>query len=262
MHRALLLIFFAALCWPTLSHAQLSDFEDLEAVAEKGFFKQRFTELYRGFADFGDPLTLSGGIALDLRSYSASGIAPRQDPFFYSLGVNVNARIYKLNLPLSLLVTAKNTESSYPNFRELGNAFGDRVGEGIRNQRDRFVRFGVSPHYKWARGHFGHRTMTFSQFTLSNLNFLGAGLELTPGNWVAAELYPTLGAGEVTVLATLPDVSEVYIDVVRVSGAVAKTYRVAPTTRVAETIDLPGAGTWFVRVRHLYGARTLRAVVR
>lgn len=176
--------------------AQLQSFEDVEAVAQKGFFKEYLSGFWRGFADFGDPFALNGGVALDLRSYDAQGGPNRQDPFFYSLSANTNARIYKLDVPFSLVVTARNTTSSLPNFRELGEALGDNLRDDLQGRRDRLLRFGASPHYKWARLHLGHRSMTFSQFTLANLNFLGVGAELTPGKMNIGGMYGRLAKAE------------------------------------------------------------------
>lgn len=135
---------------------------------------------------------MSGGVGINMRSYSAYNGVARQDPFFYSATANLNARVYKLNLPFSLLITARNQESSLPNLRELGDAFKDN----ITAQRNRFVRMGASPHYKWVKLHLGHRAMNFSKFTLANLNFLGAGTELTPGNWRFSAMYGRLARAE------------------------------------------------------------------
>ena len=66
-----------------------------------------------------------------------------------------------------------------PSWSEIRQAFSN----DIQAQRDRFVRFGISPNYKWIKLHFGHRAMNFSKFTLANLNFYGVGAELTPGKW-------------------------------------------------------------------------------
>ena len=187
-------------CWFAVlsvgASAQLSAFEDVEAAAEKGFFKEYLAGFWRGFADFGDPFALSGGVALDLRSYDAQGGPDRQDPFFYSLAAHSNARIYKFDVPFSLVVSARQAESSLPSFRELGEALGDNLRNGLEGRRDRLLRFGASPHYKWARLHLGHRSMTFSQFTLANLNFLGVGAELTPGQLDVGAMYGRLAQAE------------------------------------------------------------------
>jgi hypothetical protein len=177
---------------PLFSYAQLRAFEDVEAVRNPGFFKTYFSDLFRDFKDYGNAFSMAGGVGLNMRSYRATGIEPRQDPFFYSMNANLNIRIYQLNIPFSLLVTAKNRESSLPNFREIRDAFKNN----IEAQRDRFVRFGISPHYKWIKMHLGHRTMSFSKYTLSNLVFFGAGTELTPGKWRVGAMYGRLARAE------------------------------------------------------------------
>lgn len=179
-----------------LTGQQVSDFEDLEAVTKKGFFPTYFKGLFTGFTDFGNPFDYSGGIGLNMRSYSAIGAADRQDPFVYSLNANFNARVYKLSLPFSLTVTAKNAEHAYPHPKDLYDSFRRDVNNSIATQRQRFVRFGVSPRYKWIRTHFGHRSMNFSQYTMSNLVFLGAGTELTPGKLRFGAMYGQLAQAE------------------------------------------------------------------
>lgn len=190
------LITFLLWAAPFVVSAQLESFENLEEVTQEGFFKTHFTNTFKGFTDFGDPFAMSGGIGLNMRSYSAYNGDARQDPFFYSLNANVNVRIYKLNLPFSLLVTAKNKEAAYPNPSELIQAFKDNVADKIENQKNRFVRFGVSPQYKWMKLHLGHRSMDFSQFTLANLNFFGAGMELTPDKLRFSAMYGRLAKAE------------------------------------------------------------------
>jgi len=59
------------------------------------------------------------------------------------------------------------------------------LGVSINNQGTRFQqpfnRYGISPTYKWAKVHLGWRRMRFSKFTMTGLQFFGAGVELTPG---------------------------------------------------------------------------------
>lgn len=172
--------------------AQLESIENLEESTSPGFFKTHVKDLFKGFKDFGSPFTMNAGIGLNMRSYSAYGGDPRQDPFFYTLNAHANVRIYKIDLPFSILISAKNQTSSTPNFQELI----DNFRNNFRARRDRFTRFGMSPHYKWIRLHLGHRSMNFSQFTLANLNFFGAGMELTPGNVRVAGMYGRLARAE------------------------------------------------------------------
>lgn len=191
--RWVLLLF---LLFPIVASAQLESLENLEETTKKGFFKTYFKDVFKGFTDFGDPLVMSGGVGLNMRSYSAYNIVPRQDPFFYALNANLNVRIYKLNIPLSIMVTARNTDSSLPNIGELVDALKDDVRDNIKGQKARFIRFGMSPTYKWMKLHLGHRSMNFSKFTLANLNFFGAGTELTPGNWRFSAMYGRLAKAE------------------------------------------------------------------
>ncbi|MEE9372649.1 MAG: hypothetical protein V3V00_06305 [Saprospiraceae bacterium] len=184
------------LVFPFSVSAQLESFENLEEATKDGFFKTYFTDMFKGFTDFGDPLTMSGGIGLNMRSYSNSGGQQRQDPFFYSLNTNLNVRVYKISIPFSMILTARNKTSSLPNFGELADAFKNNIRDNIEGQRDRFVRFGMSPHYKWMKLHLGHRSMNLSKFTLSNLNFFGTGTELNPGNIRFAAMYGRLAKAE------------------------------------------------------------------
>lgn len=181
------IICIVAILWPVFLSAQLGRIEDGEAAIKKGFFKTHFADLFKDFSEIGDPFALTGGVGLNLRSYEAINGQDRQDPFFYSFHANLNVRIHQLHLPLSILITAKNRSSSLPNFRELGNAFSREDA-----YRQRFLRMGISPQYKWIKLHLGHRSMNFSKFTLANLNFLGAGAELTPGKWKVATMYGRL----------------------------------------------------------------------
>lgn len=171
---------------------QIEDFEDLEAVTKKGFFPTYFKGMFKDFTDLGNPFDYSGGLGVNLRSYSAIGTQPRQDPFLYTFNANLNVRIYKLSLPFSVVISAKNTESSYPRFHQFAEAFKDNV----EAQRQRFMRIGASPRYKWIKLHFGHRSMNFSQYTMSNLVFLGTGTELTPGKFRFSAMYGQLAKAE------------------------------------------------------------------
>ena len=91
-----------------------------------------------------DPFKVSGNISLGSFMYNANGIEARQQPYGYSLGANLNFRIYGLSVPF------------YSSFNEQGGAF-----------QHPFNRYGISPRYKWAQAHIGWRSMNMSQFSLS-----------------------------------------------------------------------------------------------
>jgi len=106
------------------------------------------------------PVSISGNLSVGGFSYFSNGIAPRQSPFGYSLSGRLNVNIYGVDLPFYASINDQKTSFSQP-----------------------FKRFGVSPKYKWIQLHAGWRTLNYSQFTLNNMNFLGGGIDLTPGKF-------------------------------------------------------------------------------
>ena len=64
-----------------------------------------------------------------------------------------------------------------------------RTGQFSSGFDNPFIRFGISPYYKWIRLHVGHRSMQFSNYSLNGITFLGAGLELNPGIFRLAAMY-------------------------------------------------------------------------
>ena len=101
---------------------------------------------------------LSGGVNLGGQFYSANGITNRRSPFSYNFSGNLRFKWGLLNVPLSF------------SFRDQNLSFNAR-----------FNKFGISPYYKWAKLHIGHRSMRFSNYSLNGKNFFGVGTELTPG---------------------------------------------------------------------------------
>ena len=51
-----------------------------------------------------------------------------------------------------------------------------------------FIRFGISPYYKWIRLYVGHRSMQFSNYSLNGITFL-RGFEPNPGIFRLAAMY-------------------------------------------------------------------------
>lgn len=103
------------------------------------------------------PLQINGNIGLTLGYYESFGIAARRDRYSYLLNGNLNPRLFGIDCPIN------------GNFSQLEANF-----------LQPFNQFGVSPQYKWAKGHLGYRNMVFSPLTLNGHTFLGAGVELTP----------------------------------------------------------------------------------
>lgn len=112
------------------------------------------------------PFTLSGGFNLKTGLYGCEGSPSRQDPFTYGIDANATLDFYGVSMPFSFSYYDGNKSYTHP-----------------------FNQFGLSPKYKWITGHFGYRSVTFSEFTLNGKTFLGAGLELIPGKWRLGGLY-------------------------------------------------------------------------
>jgi len=172
--------------------SQLNSFENLEQFEKKGSFKNNLKGFFKDFTDFGEPFQFGGAIGLNMRSYNAEGGPLRQDPFFYAVNANINFRIYQIDIPFSMILTAKNSTHSYPSISDLKQSLKDK----LQDRKNGFARIGISPYYKWAKIHLGHRAMNFSKFTMSNLNFFGAGMELTPGKVRVSGMYGRLAKAE------------------------------------------------------------------
>jgi hypothetical protein len=120
--------------------------------------------------DNSSPIKFSGGLSLSSNLYSNGGVGEqRQSPYSYSITGSPTLTIYKVSLPFSF--TYSDQKFSY------GNAFNT---------------YGISPRYKWARLHLGYRSMNFSSYTLGGRQFLGAGIDLTPGKFHFSALYGRL----------------------------------------------------------------------
>ncbi|MCI1265396.1 MAG: hypothetical protein LKG19_02405 [Saprospiraceae bacterium] len=191
MTKKPLLIIFILIVFKWHAVGQLNTLENIDQL-EKGGLKKTLKNFIKDFYDFGDPFQMGGGVSLNLRSYNNNGAPLRQDPFFYTLGANLNFKIYQIDIPFSMVMTAKNTNKSYPSLSDMINSLKDQAKSKVNG----YARFGISPHYKWAKLHIGHRSMNFSKYTMSNLNFFGTGLELNPGKVRLSGMYGRLAKAE------------------------------------------------------------------
>jgi hypothetical protein len=110
--------------------------------------------------------TFNGSAAVGASYYDVTGLANRQNPYGYFLSINATPTIYEVSLPFSITLN------------EQGSRFGQP-----------FNRFGMSPTYKWAKLHLGHRNLNFSEFTLNGITVFGVGFELNPGKFRMAGIY-------------------------------------------------------------------------
>ncbi len=130
----------AVMCF-VISSSRLSA-QDLEKIAEQKV------------------VAVNGGVSANTTFYDAQGIENRRDPFYWLMSANLNFNILGVvQAPFSMTISQQDKKFSQP---------------------QPFNRFGISPKYKSITGHFGHRSMTFSEYTLAGSMFLGAGVEVTP----------------------------------------------------------------------------------
>lgn len=116
------------------------------------------------------PFRFNGSIAAGGSYYKVSGLdINRQNPYGYYLSINATPSVYGLSLPFTIVLNEQGTRFGQP-----------------------FNRFGISPNYKWATLHLGHRNLRFSEFTLNGVTMLGVGLELNPGKFRFAAAYGQL----------------------------------------------------------------------
>ncbi len=111
-------------------------------------------------------LNIAGGISITNNLYTASGIAPRRDKFQWMVNMNANLSFMGISAPFAFNFSDGNQQFNLPSYTFTG----------------------ISPTYKWATVHLGDRNMLFSRYTLANINFTGAGVELQPGKWRVAAM--------------------------------------------------------------------------
>jgi hypothetical protein len=119
------------------------------------------------------PVKLSGGLNIGTVFYGAQNLPEKQYPFLWSIGGSATLDVYGVSLPFSLAYTKSNASFSQP-----------------------FVRFGVSPQYKWAKAHLGYRSLAFNQFVFSGQPIYGVGLELNPKKFRFGVMYGRLNKAD------------------------------------------------------------------
>lgn len=105
-----------------------------------------------------DDFKVSGFLSLGGDAYSVKGISNRRSPFAYHANGGATFTYKNFSVPVNLAYS--NQQFSY--------------GYALN-------RIGLTPTYKWAKGHLGWSSMEFSPYVMNRKQFLGAGLELNPG---------------------------------------------------------------------------------
>jgi len=104
------------------------------------------------------PVSLHGSISLGGYYYNTNRPFARLQPYGLSASANADLQLYGWSIPFNVT------------YNEQGRVF-----------TNPFNRFGMSPQYKWAKLHIGHRNYNWSQFTMAGATVFGVGAELNPG---------------------------------------------------------------------------------
>ena len=105
-------------------------------------------------------LTYTGSVSTTNTFYHVEGVPNRRDPFFWQLNANLNLNFLEIiNAPFAFTLSQQNKSFAQP---------------------QPFNRFGISPTYKGWTVHLGHRTLSFSDYTLAGNLFFGVGMEYKP----------------------------------------------------------------------------------
>lgn len=139
------------ICFQVLSSARAQDIEK-EYASVKQSLKS-------------EPISVSGTAGFSSSYYVVNGISPRRDPFLSVFSANLQITLLnKITVPFSMLISTK--EKTYSN--------------GLEKYNRAFNQFGISPTYKGLTAHIGHRSLHFSDYSLSGVLLLGGGLEFKP----------------------------------------------------------------------------------
>jgi hypothetical protein len=114
-------------------------------------------------------LSASGGLSFSNDFYVGSDSLVSRDPYAYYLNGNLNLNLWGIAMPFSFSLS--NTQRTYT---------------------QPFNRFKLDPRYKWVHLLIGTNVMSLSPYTLSDHDFNGVGVELTPGNWNISAMYGRL----------------------------------------------------------------------
>ncbi len=115
------------------------------------------------------PITLTGSLVTSAENYSIPGMQTQRPVNTARVYFNPTLTLYGIALPFSFVLSTNERSYNQP-----------------------FNQFGVSPSYKNVTLHAGYRSLRFSDFTLSDAVFLGAGGEARASWFHAAAMYGRL----------------------------------------------------------------------
>ncbi len=194
--KACLILLTYVFLFVNTGQLQAQDVENIELKPTK------LWEKFKSNLIGGEPLAFSGGVGFGVRNYTTWGMDPRQSPFSWQLNGSLNASIYKIKFPFSFMINAQERGTTGPDVGNMWQSFQD-------SWKNKFMRFGASPYYKWVKLHLGHRSMDFSSLTYTGQTFLGVGIELTPKKYrfsAMSGLIPTTEPRDLALFEVNPEV--------------------------------------------------------
>ncbi|WP_169435084.1 hypothetical protein [Neolewinella persica] len=138
-----------------------------------------------------DYLRVSGrlGVRAGLNTFNSPGGASRlSNPFNYGFTAGLNLDLLGINAPFMAAFANRNTTYNLPSY-----SF-----------------YGLSPTYKWITLHGGDRSMTFSPYSLSGVNFRGAGVELRPGKFYLGAMTGKLRRASIRDIGSIQNLETAY----------------------------------------------------
>ena len=105
-------------------------------------------------------MKVNGSLSLTNNFYAGSDSLVNRDPYAFYLNGGLNINLWGISMPFSF--SFSNTQKSYT---------------------QPFNCFKLDPSYKWVHLLIGTNTMEMSKYTLSDHDFCGVGVELTPEKW-------------------------------------------------------------------------------
>lgn len=105
--------------------------------------------------------SVEGNLQVSSSFYQVKGIDDRRDPFFWLIQANTTISLGPVKAPFSANFSSQTKSFTHPK---------------------PFNHFGISPSYKAFTGHFGYRSLCFSEYTINGHQFLGIGLEYDAQN--------------------------------------------------------------------------------
>ncbi len=113
--------------------------------------------------------TIRGTIGASSNFYTSNESFYTRPSFAWNVNGNFVPKINEVSLPLSFIVNQYDKSNTSPH-----------------------IQIGISPTYKWAKLHLGHRYLHFSPLTYGGQTFKGVGLELNPKQFRFAAFYGRL----------------------------------------------------------------------